>query len=250
VSEGNRRGFASEGDGEPSDSRSIQAAPRADRPSRTSIAVVSEHVSFTELLATVIDAIDDLAFAGAASLGREAVSMVRRVRPQVVLIDAAVPDASWNDLLLELRRAVPTARILILIGDLDPSAMVKALDAGASGFVRKKDSVDGVIRAIRGARDGEVVVDQAMLTHLIERRREPAARAQPAAVGSLTAREIEVLGLMGRGLDPLAIAAELGIRISTCRSYEKNILAKLEAHTQLEAVIIAIRRGMIPHEGA
>jgi DNA-binding NarL/FixJ family response regulator len=249
VNEGSRHGFASEGDGARLDREPFRGSVPA-RSVRTRIAVISEHVSFTELLAKVIEGIDDLAFAGAASSGRQAMSLVRRVRPHVVLIDAAMPDARWLDVLVELRRSAPTVRILVLIGDLGLDGMVQALDAGASGFVHKKDSVDGVLRAIRAARDGEIAVDRVMLAHLLERRRGSVAPAHAALAGSLTTREIEVLGLMGRGLDPQAIAAELGIRLSTCRTYEKNILAKLEVHTQLDAVVTAIRRGLIPSQSA
>jgi DNA-binding NarL/FixJ family response regulator len=204
-------------------------------------------VAFAELLGAVIDSSSDLEFAGAASSVREAVQLVRRSRPHVILLDARLPDGDGAgvDPIAPLRHAAPGAKILVLKSALDSDALARALDAGAAGFVRKRDSVHAVMRSIRAARDGEIVIQHSTLASILGRSREP-SQAEPAAASRLTRREIDVLTLMGRGLDPQAIASQLHIRISTCRGYQKNILAKLDAHSQLEAVVIAIRQRLIP----
>ena len=222
-------------------------APRQTtaRTGRTRIAIVSGFVAFSELLAAVLDSTDDLSFAGAVRSIRDAPPLLRRSHPNVILVDGAVPDGTAITAIPTLLELAPLATVLVLADVLDARLLTEALEAGASGFIERKDSVDVVLRAIRAARDGEMVISREMLASVVERQRQ-AAGQDAGMAGLLTPREIEVLTLMGRGLDPNAIAVALDIRLSTCRGYEKSIMAKLDVHSQLDAVVTAIRRGLIP----
>ena len=224
-------------------------APQS-RTGRSRVAIVSEHVAFVELFGAMLDASPDLAFAGSAPDIRDGTQLVRRTRPEITLLDDDFAADDGFGTIRAMRDANPSSHLLLLTGStLKLDDLTGALEAGADGFVRKRDSVHGVLRAIRAARDGEIVIELAMFTAIVDRARrsspDPAADDPP-----LTPREIEVLELMGRGLDPQAIAEQLGIRLSTCRGYEKSIMAKLDVHSQLEAVVTATERGILRRDRA
>jgi DNA-binding NarL/FixJ family response regulator len=117
----------------------------------------------------------------------------------------------------------------------------RATAAGASGFLSKNGPLGDVLNAVHTAHGGGMTVSTDILARLL---RSTTPVVGPRA-GGLTAREHEVLVLMGSGLDPRAIARRLGISVHTCRGYVKAVLGKLGAHSQLEAVAVATRRGLL-----
>jgi DNA-binding NarL/FixJ family response regulator len=131
----------------------------------------------------------------------------------------------------------------VLTGSLELTFFSDAMDAGASGYLTKQSSLEDVTDAITAAHDGRVVVPASVMERLL------AAKAPAAGMGAdLTNRELEVLSLMGRGYDAKQIANTLQISWHTSRSYIKNILLKLDAHSALQAVSVATRLGIIVHE--
>jgi DNA-binding NarL/FixJ family response regulator len=209
--------------------------------------VVDEHRAFSDALAIAIEREADLSCRGTPSTVEAAVSAAESARPDVVLIDAFLPDGDGIEAIPRLRDRLPHARFVVMTGDADIELLTRAVSVGATGFLPKDSPMGAVIAAIRAARDGRMLVDGATLAAILGRDRPSAAgRRQAAAIDSgLTAREQNVLWLMREGLDPHAIAARLGISLHTCRGYEKSILAKLSAHSQLEAVVTAARLGIV-----
>jgi DNA-binding NarL/FixJ family response regulator len=231
---------------EPSDGPSPRPEQQNDpeRP-RTSVLIVDDHLAFSGAVGIAIDAHDDLACVGAASSVAEAMDSVRRDPPDVVLMDVHLPDGDGIDATEQVLALSPSTRVLILTGHTDVDVLARAASAGACGFLPKESPIGAVIRAIRAARDGQLLVDGTTLAAILGRVRRPGVAEPPGDAPSLTRRERDVLGLMGQGLDPHAIAKELGISLHTCRGYQKSIMAKLDAHSQLETVVIATRRGLI-----
>jgi len=219
----------------------------ADRHVRTRVLVVDDHRAFADALMIAIDYQGDLVGVGTAVSIAEAVQGAADALPDVLLLDIHLPDGDGIDAIARLRHAAPDARILILTGHTDVDVLARAAAAGAAGFLPKESSIGSVLAAIRAARGGEMLVEGAMLAAILGRVASAASAAQRASVEStlLTPREHDVLALMGKGLDPHAIAARLGISLHTCRGYQKGIMAKLDAHSQLEAVVIATRRGLL-----
>jgi DNA-binding NarL/FixJ family response regulator len=119
-------------------------------------------------------------------------------------------------------------------------ALARAGGAGACGFLAKDGSLDDVLDALRSARRGSLLLPQELAAEFATSRDGP----RHEEVG-LTPRELEVLQLLGQGRDPRAIARELGVSLYTCRGYVKSVLAKLDVHSQLEAVVVASRAGLI-----
>jgi DNA-binding NarL/FixJ family response regulator len=214
---------------------------------RTRVLIVDDHLAFSGAIEIAINAQVDMISVGDAASVVEALDTVRRQAPDVVLMDVHLPDGDGITATKEIVELGLGTRVLILTAHTDVEVMARAASAGACGFLPKESSVGAVLRAIRAAGEGQMVVDGSTLAAILGRLHKPATAASDPSPNApaLTPREHHVLDLMGEGLDPHAIADELGISLNTCRGYQKSILAKLGAHSQLEAVVVASRRGLI-----
>ena len=217
----------------------------------TRVLLVDDHRAFSEALAAAIGHHPDLACVGTPTTIAECFAAVEQTAPDVVLLDIYLPDGDGIDAIAGIRARHPAARIVVMTGYADIDVMGRAASAGASGFLPKESSIGAVLAAIRAVRDGQMLVDGSTLAAILGRvgRAAPGTRAHGSGPSHLTTREQDVLDLMGQGLDPHAIAGRLGISLHTCRGYQKSILAKLDAHSQLEAVVVAARRGLIARLG-
>lgn len=239
------------------DNRPDVAASADDRvvelvdPAVTRVLLVDDHRVFSEALAGAIDRHPDLVCVGTPTTIAECLAAIEQVAPDVVLLDIFLPDGDGIEAIAGILARRPAARIVVMTGYTDVDVMARAASAGASGFLPKENSIRAVLAAIRAVRDGEMLVDGSTLAAILGRvgRATPGTRPRGGNPTHLTAREQDVLDLMGQGLDPHAIAGRLGIGLHTCRGYQKSILAKLDAHSQLEAVIVAARQGLIARLG-
>jgi DNA-binding NarL/FixJ family response regulator len=208
------------------------------------VLVVDHHQTFAELLGFALGGQPDLRYVGHANTGAEALRLVEELRPDVVLMDVELPDADGIVTTELLRAGHPETRVVVLTASTEPALVGRAAAAGASGFLTKNGALGDILHAVHTAHGGGMTVSSHLLTGLLK---STAPGTDPAGgpSGGLTAREHEVLRLMGTGLDARAIARRLGISVHTCRGYVKSVLAKLEAHSQLEAVAVATRRGLL-----
>jgi DNA-binding NarL/FixJ family response regulator len=214
----------------------------------TRVMIVDDHRAFAEALGIAIDAQWDLECVGIASTVQEAVDKATEHQPDVVLMDFVLPDLDGIEGTRRLKEVCPETQVVMLTGYAEPDVMAQAAASGACGFLAKESPVGDVIRAIRTASEGGMLVEYSALAAVLERLRDPrpAARRLPAPSSSrLTQREQEVLTLMAEGLDPRGIARSLGISLYTSRWHVKNILTKLRVHSQLEAVVEALRQGLL-----
>ena len=166
---------------------------------------------------------------------------VPALQPDVVIMDLQLPDRDGISTTADLMRSHPDLKVLILTAHAGPSEMARAGAAGASGFLTKDGALTDVLDALRGARRGSLILPPSVIAGF-------AARG-PVTIGQtdvgLTPREMEVLQLLGQGRDPRTISKELGVSMHTCRGYIKGVLAKLDVHSQLEAVVVGTRMGLI-----
>jgi DNA-binding NarL/FixJ family response regulator len=214
----------------------------------TTVALIDDHQTLLDLLSFAIAGEDDIVVVGTATSGADGLRLVDSLRPDVVLLDFVLPDVDGVTVAARLVERHPGVRVVMLTAAEDAGVISRAAAAGAVGFVAKSSALDQVLDAIRSARTGSMIVDPAFLAALVAGRPQPAdrARADDADVPLLTPREREVLALLGRGMDPRTIARELTISLHTCRGYVKSMLAKLDCHSQLEAVVTAGRLGLLP----
>lgn len=214
----------------------------ADRSSaRSRILVVDDHRTFAELLSRALDAEPDLECVGHAQNAAEALAKVARLDPDVVLMDVHLPDRDGIMITGELLTTHPDLKVLILTAYASVADIQRAAAAGAAGFLAKDGSLSDVLDALRTARAGSLVLPDGLVARLSASGYRDAAARQ----WRLTPRELEVLRLLGLGRDPRAIAKELGVSLHTCRDHVKRVLAKLGVHSQLEAVVVATRTGLI-----
>ena len=185
----------------------------------------------------------DLAGVGEAGDGGEAIEGCLHLRPDVVLMDIRMPRL---DGLEATRRLTGTTRVLILTTfDLN-DYVYEALRAGASGFLLKDAPADQLVTAIRVVAAGDALLAPSITKRLIaEFARRPPPNEQPAALEALSARELEVLQLIGRGLSNTEIAGELYVGDATVKTHVSRILQKLSLRDRVQAVVLAYESGLI-----
>ncbi|HEX3816121.1 MAG TPA: response regulator transcription factor [Mycobacteriales bacterium] len=202
--------------------------------------VVDDHRAFAEAIGLTINGQPDMECVGVATSAEEALLELDRKLPDVILLDLGLPGKSGIEALVEIKRRQPAMRVLLISGAVSPEALVEAANEGADGYVHKEASLDAVIIALRKS-DDTVVADDRTLTTLSR-----AALPTPPDEFGLTARELEVLVLLADGVATKLIARQLGITLNTCRGYVRSILQKLDAHSQLSAVVKAAQFGLLP----
>src|SRR3954466_3193800 len=209
------------------------------------VLLVEDHTAVREAIAGMFERKPDLTVVGQAGSLAEARELLHGV--DVAVLDLALPDGDGIALIPELRAASPGAHVLVLSANLDRAQTARAIDAGAAGALDKTADLDQVVDAIRRLRAGEALLAGQEIVELLRfasQRREQ-EREDRQAIASLTRREREVLKALAAGLDGQTIADRLGISIRTERNHVARILNKLGVHTQLQAVLVALRYGLI-----
>jgi DNA-binding NarL/FixJ family response regulator len=205
------------------------------------VLVVDDHRTVTDLLEIGIDREDDLACVGMAHNAATAMLEVDRLEPDVVVMDVQLGDDDGLTVTRQILERRPGTRVVVLTAHPDARIVSRAAEAGASWLLAKDGSLPDLLHAVRASVSGGFVVQPTLLKLLLRpEQKEPAAVAP-----TLSPREHEVLAMLGRGLNTRGIADRLGISLHTCRSYVKSLMSKLDAHSQLEAVVIANRAGLI-----
>jgi DNA-binding NarL/FixJ family response regulator len=206
------------------------------------ILIVDDHTTFTELLTEALDREPDLLTVGSTNNGRRAIGLCRELGPDLVVLDYHLPDLSGLSVAAEILAEFPAIRIVMLTGDPTPEAVQHAATIGISAFLPKDGSLASMLSTLRTVRVGGFLVHPSLVAQLYARWSQH-EHQNPGQ--TFTRRELEVLHLMAQGNDVRANAVILGISENTCRGYVKSILAKLEVHTQLEAVVSATRLGLV-----
>ncbi|NDU72173.1 response regulator [Actinomadura sp. DSM 109109] len=196
-------------------------------------------------LAAIIGAEDDLAVVGEASDGSQVLGEVRRLRPDIVLMDVRMPRLDGIQATRTLLSAVPEPPRIIVVTTFENDEYVyDALKAGASGFLLKRTRPEEIVQAIRMVAHGDSLLFPAAIRELAGRH-GPAAGGGAAWHGRLTEREGDVLRLMAKGHSNAEIAGELFVSPQTVKTHVGNILAKLQARDRTQAVIFAYETAFI-----
>jgi DNA-binding NarL/FixJ family response regulator len=194
----------------------------------------------------ILDLTDGIEVVGEAADGREAVRLAKELQPDVVLMDVRMPELDGIEATRRLRQAGVDARVLVLTTfDLD-EYVYGAMRAGASGFLLKDAPREQLVAAVRTVARGEALLAPAITQRLIERfvARPPLEEAAPA-LAELSARELEVLRLVARGLSNAEIAAELFVGEATVKTHVARVLRKLDVRDRVQAVVFAYESGLV-----
>jgi DNA-binding NarL/FixJ family response regulator len=191
----------------------------------------------------ILDAEPDIEVVGEAGDGADAVRQVRRLHPDVVVMDIRMP---VQDGIAATAELASCTRVLVLTTFHLDEYVVAALRAGASGFLLKDVEAVKLAEAIRVVSNGDAIVDPAVTRRLLDQfTRLPASSPRkPATVDGLTAREVDVLALVARGLSNAEIAAELVVTETTVKTHVHHLLTKLNARDRVQLVIFAYDAGL------
>ncbi len=196
-------------------------------------------------LRMVIETEPDMNVTGEASDGVEAVSLVRRLRPDVVLMDIAMPRQDGLAATRALLAAPDPPRIIVLTTFDTDENLYRALRSGASGFLLKVSSPEHLITAIRVVAGGEALLDPAVTTRVISAFAGRPGPEPPPELGELTPRETDVLRLMARGMSNAEISAALTVGEATVKTHVARVLMKLGLRDRVQAVVYAYESGLV-----
>ncbi|MCU1492000.1 MAG: two component transcriptional regulator, LuxR family protein [Acidimicrobiaceae bacterium] len=207
------------------------------------VTVVDDHAMVAEGLSALLDEHDDLEVVGTAGGVADAYCLIEERQPDVVVIDYRLPDGDGASATVEIVRRWPGTKVVMLSAEGGDELLALAIRAGCFGFLPKERAGAELATAVRAAQRGEFFVPTDVLAGLLERLRP--APDSGAVTSQLTNRELQVLKLVAEGRSTDAIRTELGLSEHTVRNHVRAILAKLGAHSKLEAVAIAAREGIV-----
>jgi DNA-binding NarL/FixJ family response regulator len=209
---------------------------------RIRLLIVDDHDMLADSLRLVFASCADIEVVGAVGTVSDAVAGALELHPDVVLMDYKLPDGDGIEAVTLIKQNDPTIQLVMLTGSGEDQRLARrAFEAGCSGFMSKSRSVDDLLAVVRAAHAGEVLINPLMLLKLLP----PAARNDDGRRAGLSRRELEVLSVMAEGVSDKELAVRLFVSLNTVRKHTQNIIRKLGAHSKLEAVVIAVREGMI-----
>ena len=209
----------------------------AQQSDSLTVVIVEDHLALRKGLELLLRG-TEFSVIGTADDAEEGQRLIERRRPNVAIVDIGLPGRSGADLTRRILKSSPEVGVLLYTGIGDKDTLVRALDSGARGFALKAGSPEELLAAIRAVARGETYVDQRLRPLLL-------ARLTTEKIGVLSPREREVLDLLAQGLTGEEVAARLGLSPETVRTHVRNAMDKLEAHTRVHAVAIALRQGEI-----
>ncbi len=211
------------------------------------VAIADDHAVVRQGLRTFLELQEGMDVVGEAADGEEAVALVERTAPDVVLLDLVMPRVDGLEAIRRIRERAPATRILVLTSFADDRTVLPAVRAGAAGYLLKDVQPPELAGAIRTVHAGEALLAPSVATMLVEQlAAEDGDDAERG--GHLTPREREVLALVARGRANKAIALDLGVSERTVKTHVSNILGKLNLTDRTQAAVYAVRHGIVPRD--
>jgi DNA-binding NarL/FixJ family response regulator len=214
---------------------------------KITVLLAEDHMVVREGFRKMLELEEDLEVVGEAQDGRQAVVLVKKLRPAVVLMDIAMPLLNGLEATRQLLKILPATKVLMLSAHSDDAYVKNATDSGAVGFLLKQTSAHDVCRAIREVHQGRTFFSPSIAKHF--NRLNPLlpgrAGAPNSKIAQLTSREMEVLQLIAEGKANKETALELGIGIKTVEKHREHLMQKLDIHDTAGLTRYAISAGII-----
>jgi NarL family two-component system response regulator LiaR len=204
-----------------------------------SVVIADDHPFVRHGLRTYLETLEDMDVAGEATNGVEAVELVERLLPDVVLMDLVMPELDGVGAIRRIQEVAPSTRVIALTSFVDDEKVFPAIKAGAAGYLLKDVRPADLADAVRKASRGEALLAPSVAARLMQE----VSGERPAPAG-LTERELEVLRLIARGMSNKQIAKELVVSEKTVKTHVSNILAKLHLADRTQAALYAVREGL------
>ncbi len=212
-----------------------------------SVLLVEDHTVVREGIRNLLELESDIRITGEARDGRQAVALAAELRPDVILMDIAMPNLNGLAATRQILAREPSAQVLILSAHSDDAYVEGAASAGALGFLLKDTSAHEVCRAIRVVHRGATFCSPGVAKRLKHLRKQQVGRrrSSPTRAGLLTPRESEVLQLIAEGKANKETAAELGISIKTVEKHRSSLMGKLDIHDTAGLTRFALSEGIV-----
>ncbi|HSW56867.1 MAG TPA: response regulator transcription factor [Dehalococcoidales bacterium] len=216
---------------------------------RITILIVDDHPFVRQALRILLGAEPDMQIIGEASNGVEAVAMASELKPDVVIMDIGMPLLNGLEATRRIKKNCPGIAILVLTVFADNQHVLGILQAGAAGYLTKEVFGENVIKGIRAIRAGEAVLTPSILQQIITSMPAQKARKDPQAVPkNLTARDLQILKLIARGMCNKEIASEVSITVTTVKANLTAIFNKLGVSSRTEAVVTGLKSEILTIE--
>jgi NarL family two-component system response regulator LiaR len=216
------------------------------------VLIVDDHAIVRQGLLTYLELLEEIEIAGEARTGVEAVAQVRKLSPDVVLMDLVMPEMDGIEATRQIATLDPAPKVIVLTSFTEDEMVFPAIRAGATGYLLKDISPTELAQAIQAVHHGEVQlhpdITKKLLTQFVQPALEPAMVEHATAPDALTARELEVLREIARGKSNRELALELGISEKTVKTHVSNILGKLHLDDRTQAAIYALKHGLAPDD--
>lgn len=212
---------------------------------RIRVFLVDDHAIFRAGLKVLLELYPDLEVVGEANEGREAIRQIQELKPDIVLMDIALPGMDGLAATCEILSLVPSCRILLLSQYENREYVLPGLKIGAAGYVLKRSAADQLLQAIRTVYSGRSYIDPALMDIVVEGLRQKAISPGQDAFDTLTEREREVFILLAKGHKIPEIASILKLSPKTVDFHRANIMNKLGLTNRVELVQYALRKGLI-----
>jgi DNA-binding NarL/FixJ family response regulator len=211
------------------------------------VLLAEDHMIVREGLRALLEAEGDIAVVGEAQTGRQAVQLAKRLRPEVVVMDIAMPLLNGLEATRQIRKAVPATKVLILSAHSDDEYIRQVVLLGAAGYLIKQSSADLLSKAIREVQKGNLFFSPSIADRLRSFYEESpdGGRVLKKKNVALSSREVEVLQLIAEGKANKQVAAELGISIKTVEKHRQHLMSKLDLHDTAGLTRYAIAAGII-----
>ena len=207
---------------------------------KTRVLLVDDHEIVRLGLMTLIDDQPDMKVVGEAGTAAEAVRLVERLDPHVVLMDVRLPGEGGIEATRTITTRFPNTHVVMLTSFADEDLVIRAIRAGAVGYVLKQVGNEELIRAIRAAARGKALLDPSTTVRLLSRVREAERKADSNAFRDLSERELDVLAEVARGKTNAQIGSTLNLSEKTVRNYVSTILSKMNLSNRIELATYAI----------
>lgn len=202
---------------------------------QTRIVIAEDHLFVSQGLVSALSSVEGLIVLQTVANGIEAISAIRKHRPDVAILDYNMPGANGLEVFLEARRWAPETRFLMLTGSMQAQMLAQMVEAGVHGVMLKDGSEAEIIDAVRQVREGKVMIS-ASARRMLDTAQDTAA---------LTDRELAVVQAIARGHSNISAAALLGISAKTIDTHRTNVMRKLGAHSTASLLLSAVRAGLL-----
>ena len=215
---------------------------------KKTILIVDDHPFFREGVKSLLAKQSTYEVVGEAGNGKKGFRKAKELRPDLVIMDIGLPDISGIEVTRKIRELLPETRVVILSMHLKIDYIIKAFQAGATGYITKESATGRLLECLDSVSKGEYFMDPSLAHEVVAnlmKSEEEQARSADAGYASLTRREREIMCLLADGLPTKEIAEKLFISRKTVENHRSNILSKLDLHSTVELVRYAARYGLI-----